>query len=317
MRTRQILSIAIFLLSAVTLTAAPRTFVSTESGVDTNPCSRALPCRSFAGALPATDVDGEVIVLDSGGYGIAAITQSVSLISPAGVHAGITTSVGDAIIVDAGDAANVVLRNLALTWTGMADAAGIRVQTVASLSVEGCSIAGFNTGIAFDSATPAARLYVTDSFIHRNFRFTLDGIHVSGTNLRAMIDSTRIEATINGVYVSGSQATIHDCVVVNSQNGITADAGAKVVIDKTVAKSNSYGFWSNANCVMVLSRSTVTLASLYGIAVFGTSYISASTITGNDRGVFVSSLGAAWSRGNNTLQRNTTNGSFSATYPAQ
>src|SRR5438876_9156935 len=105
-------SILILLLfGATNLPAAQRTFVSAAIGSDANPCTRALPCRSFAAALPFTDTDGEVIVVDSGGYGPVTITQSVSLIAPDGVYAGITTLAfsGPAVTVNAGDTANVIL----------------------------------------------------------------------------------------------------------------------------------------------------------------------------------------------------------------
>ena len=50
---------------------AQRTFVST-SGNDANTganCSLVAPCRSFASAMSVTATDGEIVVLDSGGYG--------------------------------------------------------------------------------------------------------------------------------------------------------------------------------------------------------------------------------------------------------
>src|SRR5437667_6512142 len=97
-------SILILLLfGATNLPAAQRTFVSAATGSDANTCTRSLPCRSFAAALQFTDPDGEVIVVDSGGYGPVTITQAVSLISPEGVHAGITAASGNAITLNAGD----------------------------------------------------------------------------------------------------------------------------------------------------------------------------------------------------------------------
>jgi hypothetical protein len=38
--------------------AAQRTFVSAGSGSDANPCTRALPCRSFGAAITQTDAAG-------------------------------------------------------------------------------------------------------------------------------------------------------------------------------------------------------------------------------------------------------------------
>jgi hypothetical protein len=69
-------------LSAVTLIAtlassgayalSNHTFVS-GNGSDSNPCSIAAPCRSFAGALAQTSTGGEIAVLDTAGYGAVTI----------------------------------------------------------------------------------------------------------------------------------------------------------------------------------------------------------------------------------------------------
>ena len=87
---RRTLALALFILTSTDAAAtAQRTFVA-SSGNDANVCSLTLPCRGFAAAVAQTTAGGEVIVLDSGGYGPVTITQSVSLIAPAGVYGGIT-----------------------------------------------------------------------------------------------------------------------------------------------------------------------------------------------------------------------------------
>src|SRR4029450_6331613 len=80
-RLLQIVSALCVLVASLPVSAAQRTFVS-GSGVDSNPCTLTLPCRSFAAAITQTSIGGEVIVLDSAGYGPVAITQSVSIIAP-------------------------------------------------------------------------------------------------------------------------------------------------------------------------------------------------------------------------------------------
>src|SRR5262249_54412423 len=70
---------------------ANRTFVSGQ-GSDSNPCSLAAPCRSFAGALAQTNAGGEITVLDSAGYGTVTINKSVTITNPGGVEAGVTTT---------------------------------------------------------------------------------------------------------------------------------------------------------------------------------------------------------------------------------
>ena len=84
---RTFTAVAIFALSVPAVAALQRTFVA-STGSDSNPCSLPLPCRGFAIAVAAVAPAGEVIVLDSGGYGPVVITQSVSIIAPAGVVCG-------------------------------------------------------------------------------------------------------------------------------------------------------------------------------------------------------------------------------------
>ena len=42
------------LMCSTLFAAAPRSFVSALNGVDTNPCTRPLPCRSFSTAITQT-----------------------------------------------------------------------------------------------------------------------------------------------------------------------------------------------------------------------------------------------------------------------
>src|ERR1700751_3123315 len=109
------------LLVATSLCASsPLTFVSFE-GLDTNPCSRTSPCRSFAAAIAVTSAGGTVIVLDSAGYGPFTISQSVSVIAPEGLYAGISFSSGTGITISGTAATDVVtLRGLSIEGSGVA-----------------------------------------------------------------------------------------------------------------------------------------------------------------------------------------------------
>ena len=113
--------------AANALATAQRTFVA-STGVDTNACSITAPCRGFATAVAKTTANGEVIVLDSAGYGPVTLTTSISLIAPAGVYAGIKVFSGDGITINAPGSV-VVLRGL--TINGQGGITGIRAQAVA------------------------------------------------------------------------------------------------------------------------------------------------------------------------------------------
>src|SRR4051794_61152 len=57
---------------------ATRTWVS-GVGDDLNPCSRTAPCKTFAGAISKTAVNGEINCLDPGGFGAVTITKSITI----------------------------------------------------------------------------------------------------------------------------------------------------------------------------------------------------------------------------------------------
>src|ERR1700754_1491901 len=48
-------------------------------GDDANPCSRTAPCKTFAGAISKTGVNGEINCLDPGGFGAVTITKSITI----------------------------------------------------------------------------------------------------------------------------------------------------------------------------------------------------------------------------------------------
>src|SRR5438046_5975235 len=57
---------------------ATRTWVS-GVGDDVNPCSRTAPCKTFAGAISKTAINGEINCLDPGGFGAVTITKSITI----------------------------------------------------------------------------------------------------------------------------------------------------------------------------------------------------------------------------------------------
>jgi len=122
--------------------AAQRTFVA-STGVDTNPCSIVQPCRSFGAAIAKTLPAGEVIVLDSAGYGIVTIGQSISIIAPSGVYAGISVPSSQTGVIVNGGLIVVVLRGLSINGLG-AGSQGVSFLQGQRLRIENCVIAGLD-----------------------------------------------------------------------------------------------------------------------------------------------------------------------------
>jgi hypothetical protein len=99
---RFVMALAVALPAAAASASAQRTFVS-PGGADANTasnCSLVLPCRSFGAAITVTNTGGEIIVLDSAGYGPVAISKSVSIISPPGIYAGVSVLSGEGITMN-------------------------------------------------------------------------------------------------------------------------------------------------------------------------------------------------------------------------
>jgi Right handed beta helix region len=191
-RFRMILSFGVlcaflFLLPSTARAQVPQTFVS-ANGKDTNECnSPDKPCRSISAAITKVQGGGEVVVISSGSYQPFAVNKAVTVVAPAGVHAGITVSSGDGAAINTPPSDDVVLRGL--TFNGMGGLTGIHYFAGGGLHVENCVINGFSSGIFFGSG---GRLYVKDTVTKNNAG---SGIYIgssSGT-VTALVDGSRFE----------------------------------------------------------------------------------------------------------------------------
>src|SRR5687767_3472882 len=157
-KSRILLAIAALPLLLAVLPAqaqATRTWVS-GVGDDVNPCSRTAPCKTFAGAISKTADNGEISVLDPGGYGTVTTTKSLT-ISGDGTLAGILNTGGINGVVINGAAAGkpnivVTLRNLSINGGGTTlGLNGVRFISGAELHMENVTIAmQSGHGVAFE-----------------------------------------------------------------------------------------------------------------------------------------------------------------------
>jgi hypothetical protein len=187
-------------------------------------CSIAKPCRAFSEAIGVTTAGGEVIVLDSAGYGPVTIAQSVSLITPTGVYAGVSVPGGDGIVVNA-PGATVVLRGL--TINGQGGATGINIQQAAKIRIEGCSVSNM-TGNGVLHAALATDVIILDTIVRDNAG---NGISITA-DASVTLDHVRSERNgSNGFYIvpsaSETRATIaRSLFVSNALSGVSADTTA-------------------------------------------------------------------------------------------
>jgi len=297
-RTFAFAAVALFALGASHASAtAQRTFVA-SSGNDANPCTLVSPCRGFAAALAQTSGKGEIVVLDSAGYGPVSITQSVSIIAPPGVYAGISVlSYGNGVAVF-GTGLKVVLRGL--TINTFAGGFGVRVVSGSNDSevlVEACEISNFDYAILVEAA---ATVTVIDTVVRNNFY----GIHVKDGATVTVARSSILQNQDEGIMIYGSappalpsSIVVTDSVVAGRGPGYAANCIANNVSPVGGGSGN-----------ISVTRSTVTDCQS-GIFVesgaAGTVTISNSMITRNLYG-FTNSSGTFLSLGNNHVSGNMT-----------
>jgi hypothetical protein len=75
-------------------------------------------CKTFAGAISKTAPGGEIDVLDPGGFGAVTITQAITIDGSGGSIAGVLVPGTNGIVVAAGAADTVILRNLDVEGLG-------------------------------------------------------------------------------------------------------------------------------------------------------------------------------------------------------
>ena len=289
-------SLAFVLPAAPAHAQASRTWVS-GVGDDANPCSRTAPCKTFAGAISKTAVNGEINCLDPGGFGAVTIIKSIT-IDCHEVFASILNSGTNGINIPFNSFAatdvrkTVRLRNLNINGiaTGLL---GIRITggspiTGGTVVIEDCLIdgnfAGNSSGL-FDERTAGGQLFISNTTV-RNTGF--NGIRimpgagsVAGARIDAVFDNLRLENVGLGVgAVNNVRLTINRSVIAgNSNAGIVAGgalAPTEVNASNNVISSNATGVLNQGGTVTIrLANNDITLN--------GTAISGATQSYGNNR----------------------------------
>lgn len=246
--------LAICLWSGTAQAQATRTWVS-GVGDDANPCSRTSPCKTFAGAISKTAAGGEIDALDPAGYGAVTITKGVTIDGGGGQVASVLVSGTNGIVVQAGPADVVTLRNLRINGianNGVGGLNGIRYLSGAALHVEKSYIFGFTQdGINVATSTPAA-LFVTDTFLTNNG----NGIQIAPTagNAKSMLVRVRAQGNAGyGFYLhpgnSGAGTVIDDSAALVNGTGIGV-TGATLYLGNSVVIRNGFGVQVSGGSVL-------------------------------------------------------------------
>jgi hypothetical protein len=235
-------SIALALFVAVEASAAlpQRTFVASY-GLDANPCSLTAPCRGFQAAINAVAAGGEVVAIDTAGYGAMEIHKSVSVIVPPGVHAGLSPGTGiplpgfpgqfGVVLIDIQDTDVVVLRGLNINHQG--------------------TVTG---GIEWIS-TKGGTLHIENAVVNG---FPKEGIYVQAPNGRLIIHDSIIRNSGVGLYVG---LALPDGVAADHLHIETSGDGIRL-LDGVSANLSNCTFSANATAVHVIAVDNLSVAWL-------------------------------------------------------
>ena len=194
---------------------ATRTWVS-GTGDDSNSCSRTAPCRTLAGAIAKTSREGEITVMDAGGFNPVIIRKAIT-IDGTGVPASIlaTQTTGITIDIPPGPShtrrnpREVRIRGLSINGAGTG-IHGINIIAATKVTVEDCVIDGFTQhGINVQ----AGRLFVRNTTIRNN---DAAGINVTGAAQTAITDTSLV---FNGTGFVGSVVKYCCVVLFGNQSG--------------------------------------------------------------------------------------------------
>jgi hypothetical protein len=283
------------LLSAIAIVAtAPaqatgtltRTFVS-SSGVDTNPCTIAAPCATFAAAYAAVAANGIVAALDPGKYG--PLTGTSAITGPVTINGngwaaitGPANGSGITINANTSNGDTITLTGLEIDGAGAAHN-GIVFNSGGNLTVTNCVLQNFvgagttGNGILIQPTSGTISFAITNTVATNNtntgiFYFppsgaaTATGVidHVVVTN----ISSTGIAINTGNLPGNGlTTVAISNSVASNNSNGVYIDDNNKgstaspvlmVSIDNGGFSGNNVGIEADNTSKVLLGRSAIT-----------------------------------------------------------
>ena len=293
-------TLALFALSAPAHAQATRTWVS-GVGNDANPCSLTAPCKTFAGAISKTFINGEIDCLDPGGFGNITITKSIT-IDCSGTFGSILASGVSGVVINIPVNVNdpfrtVRLRGLSINGTGASGTIGTRtglkgvsILQALVVEIENVVISDFSQqGISDARTTTGGKLIIRNSVIRNNSQA---GIGAGGANPNNV--SIENVHSINNAFgvaaATGNAVGIARSVFSgNTTAGVEGDAGSQIGLDNALVSSNGIGL-QNAG-TMSISNNSISFNTT-GISGATTSFGN-NRIFGNGAPGTVPTLGAA------------------------
>jgi len=279
--TKTILKAIVFTAFSITFASmangqATRTWVS-GVGDDANPCSRTAPCKTFAGAISKTAVNGEINCLDPAGYGAVTITKSIT-IDCEDTQGSILAAGTNGVIINITSPTDtkkaVKLRGLSINGaaTGIN---GVRMLAANLLVVEEVVIDGFTAhGISVEttSGTPKVvvdssafrsntgngiNTFITGGFVDvtvNNSRFAANAIGFNlSNNTHGALSNSFLSGNTTGIQAFSAEASVSSCVVKDNTTGISALTGGTVRLTGSTVTANGTGLSAGGGSIVSYS----------------------------------------------------------------
>jgi hypothetical protein len=268
-----------------------RSFVS-SSGADSNACTIAAPCASFAQAYAQVGADGIVAALDPGKYGPLTVTGPVT-INGNGWAAITATANGEGITIGAGSTDNVTLTGLEIDGAGAAYN-GILFNSGGNLVVKNCVLKDFlrvdnsgnnGNGIYIAPTSGTISFTIVDTIVSNSpyagiiylppdgaaiATGVIDHVVATGSTANGGIGASMNHASGGSVAISISNSVISNNTGANGVFTVGSGGSIAMTLDNDEISYNAYGILNSAGSSMVLGRSTITNNSAYSIYNYST-----------------------------------------------
>lgn len=280
---------------------ASRTWVS-DGGNDGNPCSKAQPCRTFAGAIIKTAAGGKITCLDMGEFGAVTITKSLT-IDCRRTRGDILASSINGVVINAMSTDKIILQGLDVDGDGAGGLDGIRFLAGGSLHVEETTVSNMTNGINVGLNQAAnAEVYVINSYIRNNSNV---GMFVSNANagtINVVVERTTSENNVFGIIGRGGTR-------MDLRNSVISGNSTTGVLSEVNIAAGPISIINVINC-SVTGNGTGLSAGNSAAFGQGNLRVSGTTISFNTTGVTAGSNGVANTFNDNTLRDNVINGAF-------
>jgi hypothetical protein len=267
------LFVFVFAFASLAQAQATRTWVS-GVGDDVNPCSRTAPCKTFAGAISKTAVNGEINCLDPAGYGAVTITKSIT-IDCEDTQGSILASLVNGVTINITSGTDtkkaVKLRGLSINGAGTG-INGVRVLAANSVHLDEVVMDGFTQhGVSVETIAGTPKVTIDSCNFRSNagngvntfitggtvslsvsnsvFASNNTGLNLS-SNTKATISRSNVHGNTTGLGVTNASLGVQDCNISNNTTGILSSTGGAIRVMGTMVTGNGTGLSASGGTIV-------------------------------------------------------------------